>query len=234
MPHVSIYVDESGDVGFKKKSSKFFTIGYVFTINKYPIKENEKIKRLIKNINTGIRNKKEKISELKFSQDTDMIKKKVLHNIQKLDVNIGVICISKDSVTQNLKKDSSMFYRYVIIENIVTLLVEEYLKIYDPYNKIRFTIDRSLSKNQIKAFNDYCEEKILFKVHEQSPEMEIHITILHEDSKKIPMLQVADYVAGATQRKITHCDSTYYDIISDKIKHKKIWDWNNKINFGDS
>ena len=64
--------------------------------------------------------------------------------------------------------------------------------------------------------------------------MEIHATIIHEDSQKIPMLQVADYVASATQKKITHCDSTYYDMISNKIKHKKTWDWNNKIDLGDS
>ena len=188
----------------------------------------------MKNINAGIKNKKKKILEFKFSHNTNVIKRKVLRNIRKLDVNIGVICISKDSVKQNLKEDSSMFYRYVIIDNIVTLLVEEYLKTYDPYNKIRFTIDRSLSKEQIKSFNDYCEKKMSFIAHERNPEMEIHTTIIHEDSQKIPMLQVADYVASATQKKITHCDSTYYDMISNKIKHKKTWDWNNKIDLGDS
>ena len=47
-------------------------------------------------------------------------------------------------------------------------------------------------------------------------------------------VEVADYVASATQRKITRCDSTYYDMISDKIKHQKTWDWNNKIDFDDS
>ncbi len=36
MPHVSIYVDESGDVGFNEKSSEFFTIGYVFTTDRPP------------------------------------------------------------------------------------------------------------------------------------------------------------------------------------------------------
>jgi hypothetical protein len=61
--------------------------------------------------------------------------------------------------------------------------------------------------------------------------MEICPTILHEDSRTVPMLQVADYIASATQRKITYCDSTYYDMITDKIKHRKKWDWNNKINW---
>lgn len=231
MPHVSIYVDESGDVGFRNRSSEFFTIGYVFTVNRFPIKENKKISRLLKNINTGIKKHNKKIPEFKFSCNTDIIKKRVFRQIRKLDVNIGVICISKDSVVHHLKEDSSMFYRYVVIENIITILIEEYLKIFDPYNSIRFTIDRSLSKNQIKAFNEYCEGKMSFKSYSRDKEMEIHPTILHEDSKKIPMLQVADYIAGATQRKISQDDSTYYDMISDKIKHRKKWDWNNKINW---
>ena len=61
--------------------------------------------------------------------------------------------------------------------------------------------------------------------------MEIRTTIKHEDSKKVPMLQVADYIAGATQRKIVHRDSTYYNIISERIKHREKWDWNNKISW---
>ena len=201
MPHVSIYVDESGDIGFKR-SSEFFTVGYVFTVNKFPQKENRRMKKLLKNINLGIKKHNKKISEFKFSDNTHEIRKKVLHEIQKLDANIGVICISKDSVKAKLKKDPIRFYSYVIIENIATVLVNDYMKTYDPYNNIRFTIDRSLSKNQIKSFNEYCEEKISYKTHQRDQEMEIRTTIKHEDSKKVPMLQVADYIAGATQRKI--------------------------------
>jgi len=234
MPHVSVYVDESGDVGFNPKSSEFFTIGYVFTINRFPTKENKKMRRLLKNINAGIKKQNKKIMEFKFSSNTDAVKRKIFRQIQKLDVNMGVICISKDSVKQHLKEDSSMFYRYVVIENIVTALVNDYMETYDQYNSIRFTIDRSLSKNQIKSFNDYCEGKLSFKSQQKDSTMEIHSTILHEDSRTVPMLQVADYIASATQRKITHCDSTYYDVIKDKIKYKTKWDWNNKIDFGDS
>jgi len=234
LTHISVYVDESGDVGFKQKSSEFFTIGYVFTIDRFPTKENKKIATLLKNINIGIRKHRKKIPEFKFSCNTDRVKQKVLREINKLDVNIGVICISKDSVQSHLKEDSSMFYRYVVVENVITTLVSKYVKSYDHYTSIRFVIDRSLSKQQIKSFNEYCETKMSIRSHQLSSVLDLRPTILHEDSKTVPMLQVADYVASATQRKITHCDSTYFDIIADKIKHRKTWDWNNKIDFGDS
>lgn len=231
MPHVSIYVDESGDVGFNEKSSKFFTVGYVFTINRLPTKESKKIRRLLKNINFGIKKHNRKIPEFKFTSNTEKTRKRFLRQIKKLDVNIGVICISKDSVKQHLKEDSSLFYRYVVIESIISILVNDYMKTYDDYNSIRFVIDRSLSDNAIKSFNDYCEEKMSFKAHKRDKEMEVRSTILHEDSHVIPMLQVADYIASSTQRKFTLGDPTYYNIISDKIKHHTKWDWNDKINW---
>ena len=206
----------------------------MFTVNRHPVKENKTMKRVLKNINIGIKKHNKKIPEFKFSCNTDVVKKKVFRQIQKLDVNLGVICISKDSVKPHLMEDPSMFYRYVVIDTIVSALVKDYTRSYDNYNGIRFTIDRSLSKNQIKSFNNYCEEKISFRSRQLDSSAEIRTTILHEDSRTVPMLQVADYVASSTQRKITHCDSTYFDMISEKIQYKTKWDWNDKIDFGDS
>ncbi len=230
MPYVSVYIDESGDVGFNDKSSKFFTIGYVFTL-RHPSEENKKIKRALTNINFGIKKQNKKLLEFKFSSNPEKTRKRFFREIKKLDINIGVVCISKDSVADHLKKDSSMFYRYVVVENVISVLVNDYLKTFDPYNRIRFVIDRSLSKTEIKLFNDYCEEKISYKSHQRAKDMDSFITILHEDSKTVPMLQVADYIAGATQRKFARGDSSYYDMISDKIKHHEKWDWNGKINW---
>ena len=132
---------------------------------------------------------------------------------------------------QFLKDDSSLFYRYVVIESVISVLVNDYMLTSDPYNRIKFIIDRSLSKNSRKSFNDYCEEKTSFKSFEKDRQMDVLPLISHEDSKLVPMLQVADYIASATQRKFALGDSSYYDMISEKIEHKVKWDWNNKINW---
>lgn len=57
------------------------------------------------------------------------------------------------------------------------------------------------------------------------------ISIKHEDSQSVPMLQVADFIAGAVQRKFERGDSIFYDLIQDKINYHEKWDWNNKINW---
>ena len=45
------------------------------------------------------------------------------------------------------------------------------------------------------------------------------------------MLQVADFIAGAVQKKFEREDSIFYDLIQDKIIYHEKWDWNNKINW---
>lgn len=109
-----------------------------------------------------MKNPKNKIVEFKFSNNTDKTKYKFLEKIRTMDTVIGVICISKDSVKEDLKHDLSRLYRYLIVDTIITNLVRDYFQKDDPYNGIRFVIDRSLSINARKRFNEYCEQKASF------------------------------------------------------------------------
>ena len=231
MPHVSVYVDESGDLGFSEKSSEFFTIGYVFTKNRPPLVENEIIRHTLKRINKKTKNKKNKIDEFKFSNNTDKTKCKFLQKIRTLDIIIGIICISKDSVKESLKQDLNRLYRYSIVDTIITNLVQDYFHKHDPYNSIRFVIDRSLSPNARKLFNEYCEEKASFRSWEKDANIDYRISITHEDSKTVPMLQVADFIAGSVQKKFQLKDTIFYDLIQDKINYRKKWDYHDKINW---
>jgi hypothetical protein len=172
---------------------------------------------------------KNKITEFKFSNNTDKVKCKFLRKIRELDIIIGVICISKDSVKEGLKQDLSRLYRYSIVDTIITILVRDFFHKDDPYNSIKFVIDRSLSPNARKLFNEYCEEKVSFRAWEKNSDIDHHITISHEDSKSIPMLQVADFIAGSIQKKFEMEDSVFYDLIQDKINYHEKWDYHNKI-----
>ena len=229
MPYISVYVDESGDLGFNEKSSKFFTVGYVFTKNRFPLVENEIIKHTLKKVNKKTKKKNKKIDEFKFSNNTDKTKCKFLQTIRKLDIVIGVMCISKDSVKESLKQDISRLYRFSIVDTIITNLVQDYFHKHDPYNSIRFVIDRSLSPHARKLFNEYCEEKASFRSWEKDANIDHRISIIHDDSKSVPMLQVADFIAGSVQKKFEREECFFYDAIQDKIKYHKEWDHNGKI-----
>ena len=228
MPDVTIFVDESGDLGFKHKSSKFFVISYVIMINDVPMFLRNKCRRLLMNINTQ-KQHKHKISEFKFSEDTPQTRIKFLKLISSFDISTGVAVISKDSVKSNLKNDSIILYNYIVIDHVISAVVNHYLKTTAVYNKIFFVIDKSLTKKARQHFNSYCEEKISYLTREKHFRNDIITKIEHENSERESCLQISDYIASSVFTKFQRENSQYYDIIKNKIKHKSTWDWNNKI-----
>ena len=226
MSDISVYVDEAGDMGFTEKSSKFFTIGYAFIVDGSAEKENRAIKNVLKNINTIT---KSKIFEFKFSDNVPAVRKKFLNKISKLDVELGVFCISKDSVPPDLKKDKSAFYEFVVVDKIITHLVGDYVELHDRTNSIEFVLDKNLQHAARRAFDEYCQNKIQREVKKKNRGISLTSNMHHEDSKNIPMIQVADYVASATQHYVVHDEPTFYHMYSNKLKYRDKWDLNNKI-----
>jgi hypothetical protein len=99
---VYIFVDESGDLGFTKKSTKTFVVSYVILYDASVHLIRHKVSKLLKRIN--LREKpRSKISEFKFSTNTEKTKTKFLRLISTLDVTIGTVVIKKDSVVNHLK-----------------------------------------------------------------------------------------------------------------------------------
>lgn len=228
MANVTVFVDESGDLGFDHKSSKFFVIGYVMMINNDPFFNRNKVTRLKRDINTK-RKHKHKIREFKFSNDSYDIRIKFLKLIAELDVNAGVVLVSKDSVVERLRHDPPILYNYLSVEYIMTTIINNYLKPHSPYNRIDFRIDESLSKNARKQFNRYCSGKIEALSKERPFVANIITTIEHLDSNYEVCLQIADYIASSTFVKLERSNSQYHDIIKSKIKHKDVWDFNKRI-----
>jgi len=66
LPFVSVYVDESGDLGFGDGASSFFTIGYAFSYNRHPFAENSIVKRTLKKINDCTKKRRGKYPNSNF------------------------------------------------------------------------------------------------------------------------------------------------------------------------
>lgn len=228
MTDVSVFVDESGDLGFKQKSSEFFVISYIIMINDVPMFLRNKCRRLLMNINTQNK-KKRKISEFKFSEDTPQTRIKFLKLIASFDISIGVAVISKDSVKSTIKNNAIVLYNFITVDHTIETIANDYLKIKSVYNTIHFVIDRSLTKKAIQHFNTYCEDKIGYLTREKKFYYDLITKIEHQNSEQEACLQIADYVASAVFSKFERKNSQYYDIIKNKIKHKSKWDWNNKV-----
>ena len=230
MSDIHVYVDESGDLGFNPDSSEFFILSYVLISRENYFTINTKTKRLMKNINTKNKNKKSNIKEFKFTNDSEKTRGKFLNLIQKSNLDLGALIISKDSVKQNLKDKKPILYNYLAIKDVISTIINEYVDHSSLHNKISFVIDKSMNGEAIEHFNNYCEERVN-KISKDLRISEITLKIEHSSSESSVGVQIADYLAGSVSNKISRENSKFYNIIETKIKHKDKWDWNDKINW---
>ena len=85
------YIDESGDTGYTKKSSRYFIITVVLVNNIYLLR------RIAKNIYAYKINKR-KTSSLHACKENLIIRKKYIKNLSQADVNCVVYCVDKYQV----------------------------------------------------------------------------------------------------------------------------------------
>ncbi|MEM2131340.1 MAG: DUF3800 domain-containing protein [Candidatus Woesearchaeota archaeon] len=204
---VYIYLDESGDLGFSERGSKYFILTCVKI-------DDEKTNILFKRIPKEIRERalKKRIlkqSELKFSNSTVLIRKRFLTRAAMLNISVYSLIIDKKFTQEKLKENLPILYNYLIkilLENVIT-----------PKNKIEICLDKCMSTNQRNNFENYVKTEF-FSKFKLFPDLKI----THEDSKCNPALQVIDFICGAfgykynTAKLMGNCEY-YTDIIKNKI-----------------
>lgn len=189
--NLTVVIDESGDLGFKDNSSRIFLIAYVITYEPDVIRK--KIKRLLKRINS--RNRK-RLSEFKFSKDSDKIKDKFFKHIKVLKFDIGYIAVNKEFFVD--KKDKPL----ELYNNLIVNYVIKNISKYEPC-KTTLILDKSYNKYVKDIFVKYKD-----------------IDIIYENSEREKLIQLADYIAGAAFSKIVHDKDKYYNTIKTKIEFR--------------
>ena len=221
MSKIVAYVDESGDVGIDH-GSKFFIIGCVIADAESSLRNETDVHHLLLNINSNLKHRRS-ISEFKFSSNDHDIKIRVLRAIKKLKkLEIHAICINKDLVPSRLREDPKSFYRNLIVNNTVKLLIDKCLDIGDSEIEICFNIDRSLHQDDQVLFDEYYKSKLDTELAKINRKLNIRTTIRHEYSQNLRLLQIADCVAGAVQQKMERGNPEYYDIIATRIEYHEI------------
>ena len=213
-----VYVDESGDLGFSKSSTKFFIAAYVQcdTFNTIHVESKRSLKRLHQ------RKKYSRArSELKFSRMNDYCRKYFLKKLLNLDLNLGVVILEKKLVRQNLRTNSRILYNWCVVHHIMSSLASEI----NGNNKLNIVFDKSLPKWRIKEFNLYVTNKASWLLSlKGEPLPENCITLDHVASHNDPCLQAADTIAGAFFQKYERKNNSYSDLIDDKVGFQKyLW-----------
>ena len=213
---VLLYVDESGDLGYKEGSSKVFVIGYLVTTNYLRLsKDVEKLRMKLK--------KELDIGEFKFSKDKDNVKREVLNLIVRSDIKCGYIAVKKEAVKPELRNQSHILYNYLAIHYPLTNIINEYRP-----NEITYVIDRqSWKKERVNNFNSYIANKanwLATKIAIDPP----RIVVKRKDSQEDRCLQITDYIAGTIFYRVTKKDNKYWNIIESRFPHHWRQCWYNK------
>ena len=202
-----IYIDESGDLGFSKKSSKYFIL------SAFVLESPKTIKKIIKNMRRNkFKKQLKKVTELKASSSSKDVRKYLLEKINAVkNAQIFHIILEKQKVgSLYLIENKDKLYNYVAgkLAEIIT---------FDGID-LDIIVDKSKKKIfQINDFNDY-----FVSILERNPNNPT-CDIFHSNSFSFAGLQFADFIAWSMFQKFEKSNSEYNDII--KVKQKKFFLW---------
>lgn len=195
-----IFLDESGDAGFKlgQGSSRFFIISLVI-FDSY--EDAEQVAESIQ----AVRNILQKSAEFKFkfSKMNDYFRLQFLEAMRDQPFRVRSIIVDKQLLTSDgLRRDKEKFYSYFVRQ------VLEHNQGSIQVAKLR--VDGSGDRGFKRAFSTYLRREL----------GSILSDCKFRDSKSDDLIQLADMVAGATRRAFDpeKQDATFYDRIRHKVQ----------------
>lgn len=197
-----IFLDESGDLGFSKKSSRWFLFTILLT-NKH-----RRVEKIIKSVHKSLRKKDKKISELHAYHMNALVKRRLLYQLSLLD-DLKILCIvlNKNKVYIDLQNQKNYLYNYTANILLDRLHNKEILSATE---SVKVFIDQKDTNKFIKNnFQNYLKSKL----NNWNNAIDIKIKPSHTEK----CLQAVDFVSWAIFRKYELGDYEFYSIIKDKI-----------------
>lgn len=203
-----VYIDESGDAGFKipKGSTPVFVI--VLVIFDDPI-DAEETALIIKKYRRKLR--KSDLFEFKFNKSSRELRIGFFEEIKNCKFRIRTIVFNKNVLySEALRSSKDKFYSYA---------VKEVLKNNNKtISNAKIYIDGLGERTFKKSLNVYLRQNLNTK----NQNILSHIKFV--DSKKNVLIQLADMVAGAIRRSHDHSNEDY-SVYKQKIKKKIEDEW---------
>lgn len=203
-----IFLDESGDLGFKEQSSKWFIFSIVLT------NDHRKIEKIMKKVHKDLKKKYRKIKELHAYHSQPITRKRVLRALAGLDdLKIMCIVLNKEKVYVDLRNQKKYLYNYTA--NILLDRLHN-KKILKPNDEVLIYIDqRDTNKFLRESFEKYLSENLKIR---GASKFKIKIKPSHTEK----CLQAVDFVSWAIFRKYEKNDEEYYKIIKTKLVEENL------------
>lgn len=203
-----IFLDESGDLGFKKASSRWFIFTLAIT------NDQRALERIAKKVWRSLIKKHKHLGELHASYEKKSTIKKVLKLVAELpDIQILTIILNKKKVYVDLQNQKNYLYNYAANILLNRVHTKDIVKMGDP---MELFIDRKDTKKWLREnFINYLTDSMK-KRRGGRFSVELHSS---HDNKS---LQVIDFISWAIFRKYERSDQEYYDLIRAKIVEESV------------
>lgn len=203
-----IFLDESGDLGFGERSSKWFLFTILLTNN------HRKIEKVIKKIRKGLA-KKYKMKELHAYHSNSVTRHRMLKKLAQLnDIKIMCIVLNKEKVYVDLQNQKNYLYNYTANILLDRLHNQNIIKTDEPINL--YIDQKDTNKFVRENFEAYLKDNLIKRGN--SGNIDINIKPSHTEK----CLQAVDFISWAIFRKYESGDPEYYDDIEDKIIEEKL------------
>jgi hypothetical protein len=202
-----IFIDESGDPGFKSGSSQYFLMGFAF----FPT---ERYKDSIDYIKSDIRSKTGKApKEIKFNKSSHEVRIELLQRLANNNGKFGYIYVDKIKIYEYLRGHPEINYIY---NQMIFYLIENLIEQEPIRDHVTLYIDqRSKNKDIKRNISTYLKRQIdpilsPYRLHAR-----------FERSHNSRGVQCADCICGSIHRMIERNERTYFELIRQNIIIRK-------------
>lgn len=206
--HVEVYIDESGDLGFSKKSSRFFVVVAVT----FP--EPEKFSRTIKRICRRRFSRHERSMEFKFNRSSVSTRRLVLDGIAAAMPSISWTAVLKECASADLRNDKDWFYAFMCSDAVSGLIGEVRSR------SVQIILDRRSDNRSVRKGIDSWLTRAVQGSHRGHFPPEV--TVRYADSMTCTGIQAADFVAGAVFQSLERSNDVYLERLRDGVVYGRI------------
>lgn len=191
-----IYIDESGDLGTKHGSSKYFVMAAI------KVEDSKKLEKIIKKTRRDFKKKMLTSNEIKGGNLPYDLKIKILEKLKNIDYEVFIIVFDKENRYKIGYGDNKKAY---------DILASRLAKLINIDKPTFIFIDKSKNKQEeIDSFNELFLDN-LNNIKKQP------ITIEHVDSIHYKGLQMADLISWSTFQNFENDNPEFSDIIKNKV-----------------